>query len=598
MHPQKRFEDFCRHGSTFETKAPIAQERNCFRSQKKMQSYDEATAFLGEWGPYQRTIFVFLSLTVVPNGYTALTMVFLADIPQHHCRLPNSSNVTIGETSYVNLSLLIPVEEVDDEQMYSKCTRYRTQLKDSLNDTMPEIEPCIDGWMYNTDRYMSTIVTEWDLVCDNNWKGPFTTSIFFLGVLCGSIISGQLSDRYGRKVVLFGGIALQTILNLIQLASQSWEMFCVLHFFVGVGDIASYIAAFVLGTELLRKSERIAYTALGVCIFYAFGYMLLPLCAYYIRDWRMLLLTLTLPEILYVPLWWYIPESPRWLLTQGYVEQAEAILKDAARKNGITHPGVIFDTTCHSTEPVDRNRHEHNYLDLIITANIRNVTILSFFIWMISNIGYHGLSLNTPNMHGDPYINCFISAASEILVYVIVWWLMRVSPRRITTASMFILSGGVLLLVQFVPSTLQIMITVLLIICKSGATAVYTIIYIFTSELYPTVVRNMGLGACSMASRIGSVISPYFAYLVTYSKILAFMLLGGLMVTAGLLSLLLPETHGQPLSETIHQMQPMSCCYGSAKGHCCKLSTYRTTVQQNHQPQDDITSSAILTAGL
>ncbi|GCC26954.1 hypothetical protein chiPu_0005374 [Chiloscyllium punctatum] len=377
----------------------------------------------------------------------------------------------------------------------------------------------------------------WDLVCDNSWKGPFTTSIFFLGVLCGSLISGQLSDRYGRKVVLFGGIALQTTLNLIQLASQSWEMFCVLHFFVGVGDIASYIAAFVLGTELLRKSERIAYTALGVCIFYAFGYMLLPFCAYYIRDWRMLLLTLTLPEILYVPLWWYIPESPRWLLTQGYVFQAEAILKDAARKNGITHPGVIFDTTCRSTEPVDRNRHEHNYLDLIITANIRNVTILSFFIWMIGNIGYHGLSLNTPNMHGDPYINCFISAASELLVYVIVWWLMRVSPRRITTASMFILSGGVLLLVQFVPS-------------------------------------------------------------ITYSKILAFMLMGGLMVTAGLLSLLLPETHGQPLSETIHQMQPMSCCSGSAKGHCCKPSSYRTTVQQNHQPQDDITSSAILAAGL
>ncbi|XP_048382126.2 organic cation/carnitine transporter 2-like [Stegostoma tigrinum] len=563
-----------------------------------MQSYDEAIAFLGEWGPYQRTIFLFLSLTVVPNGYTALSMVFLADIPQHHCRLPNSSNVTIGETSFLNLSLLLPVEEVGDGQMYSKCTRYKTQMKDSLNDTMPEIEPCIDGWVYNTDRYTSTIVTEWDLVCDNGWKGPFTTSVFFLGILCGSIISGQLSDRYGRKVVLFGGIALQTILNLIQLTSQSWEMFCVLYFFVGVGDTANYVAAFVLGMELLGKSERIAYTALGMCTFYAFGYMLLPLCAYYIRDWRMLLLTLTLPEILYVPLWLYIPESPRWLLTQSRVEQAEAILKDAARKNGITHPGVIFDATDSSMDPLDRNRHEHNYLDLIITADIRNVTILSFFLWMTGTIGYYGLSLNTPNMRGDPYINCFISAASELLVYVIVWWLMQTSPRRITTACMFILSGGVLLLVQFVPSTLQIVITLLLIIGKSGATAVYTIIYIFTSELYPTVVRNMGLGACSMASRVGSIISPYFAYLVTYSEILAFVLMGSLMVTAGLLSLLLPETRDQPLPETIQQMQPMSCCYGSVKGHCCKISSFQTTAQQTSQSQGDITSSDISTAGL
>ncbi|XP_020383914.2 solute carrier family 22 member 5-like [Rhincodon typus] len=563
-----------------------------------MQSYDEATAFLGEWGPYQRTIFFFLSLTVVPNGYTVLSMVFLADIPQHHCRLPNSSNVMIGETSFLNLSLLLPVEEVGDGQMYSKCTRYKTEMKDSLNDTMPEIEPCIDGWVYNTDRYISTIVTEWDLVCDNGWKGPFTTSIFFLGVLCGSIISGQLSDRYGRKVVLFGGVALQTILSLIQLTSQSWEMFCVLYFFGGVGDIAHYVAAFVLGTELLRKSERIAYTSLGVCTFYAFGYMLLPLCAYYIRDWRMLLLTLTLPEILYVPLWLYVPESPRWLLTQSRVEQAEAILKDAARKNGITYPGPIFDTTYSRMDPVDRNRHEHNYLDLIIRADKRNVTILSFFLWMIGSIGYYGLSLNTPNMHGDPYINCFISAASELLVSVIVWWLMRASPRRITTASMFILSGGVLLLVKFVPSTLQIVITLLLIIGKSGATAVYTIIYIFTSELYPTVVRNMGLGACSMASRIGSIISPYFAYLVVHSEILAFMLMGSLMVTAGLLSLLLPETRDKPLPETIQQMQPMSCCYGSVEGNCCKISSFQTTVQQTSQSQGDITSSDTSTAGL
>uniref|UniRef100_UPI00398EA0FE organic cation/carnitine transporter 2-like n=1 Tax=Pristiophorus japonicus TaxID=55135 RepID=UPI00398EA0FE len=562
-----------------------------------MKSYEEATAFLGEWGPYQRTIFFFLSATIIPNGYMVLSMVFLADIPQHHCRLPISSNVTTGEPSFMNLSLLLPMEEVDGEQTYSKCTRYRIHMEDGFNDTARETEPCVDGWVYSTDRYISTIVSEWDLVCDNNWKGPFTTSVFFLGVLCGSIISGHLSDRYGRKVVLFGGTALQTILSLSQLASPSWELFCILYFFIGVGEISNYVAAFVLGSELFGKSGRIAYTTVGICISYALGYSLLPLCAYYIRDWRMLLLTLTLPEILYVPLWWYIPESPRWLLTQGKVEQAEVILKAAAKKNGITHLGPIFDTTCSNMDPVNRNEHAHTYLDLVITSNIRNVTILSLFIWMACAIGYYGLSLNTPNMHGDPYINCFASAASEIIVCVIVWWLMRVSPRRIVTASMLLLSGGVLLLIQFVPSTLQIVITILLMIGKSGATAAYTIIYIFSSELYPTVVRNMGLGACSMASRIGSIISPYFAFLVAYSDILAFILMGTLMVASGIFTLLLPETHDQPLPEIIQQMQPMSCCCTSAKLQRCTPFSFQTTAQQVNDPQDGVTSSPTSTAG-
>lgn len=48
---------------------------------------------------------------------------------------------------------------------------------------------------------------------------------------------------------------------------------------------------------------------------------------------------------------------------------------------------------------------------------------------------------------------------------------------------------------------------------KFGITSAFSIVYVYTAELYPTVVRNMGVGASSMASRLGSILSPYFVYL-------------------------------------------------------------------------------------
>lgn len=54
---------------------------------------------------------------------------------------------------------------------------------------------------------------------------------------------------------------------------------------------------------------------------------------------------------------------------------------------------------------------------------------------------------------------------------------------------------------------------ILVMMGKFGITSAFSMVYVYTAELYPTVVRNMGVGASSMASRFGSILSPYFVYL-------------------------------------------------------------------------------------
>ncbi|XP_018419284.1 PREDICTED: solute carrier family 22 member 5-like [Nanorana parkeri] len=524
-----------------------------------MRDYDEVTSFLGEWGPFQLTIFFLLSASIVPNGFTGLSAVFLTATPEHRCSVPDSANLSLA---WRNVS--IPWEEKDGVLVQSRCWRYKLDTLRSFSDQglLPglhvnvsdlEKEKCLDGWDYDRDIYHSTIVTEWDLICENDWKGPLTTSLFFLGVLFGSFVSGQMSDRFGRKKVLFTTMAVQTGFSIIQVFSVSWEMFAVLFLIVGMGQISNYVAAFILGAEILGKSVRIIFSTLGVCIFYAIGYMLLPLIAFFIRDWRMLLLALTIPGLFCIPLWWIIPESPRWLLSQGRITEAEDIIRKAAKKNGITAPEIIFSLS--ELQDVKNQFHKaYNFIDLIKTRNIRIVTFLSILLWMIISVGYFGLSLNTPNLHGDPYLNCFLSAIIEVPAYVMAWVLLRRFSRRYSTSSTLFLGGVVLLFIQLVPQELGILSIVLVMLGKFGITSAFSMVYVYTAELYPTVVRNMGIGASSMASRLGSILSPYFVYLGAYDRHLPFVLMGSLTVLVGIFTLFLPETNGMPLPDTIEEM--------------------------------------------
>ncbi|KAL1252329.1 hypothetical protein QQF64_017022 [Cirrhinus molitorella] len=188
--------------------------------------YDDSTAFLGDWGPFQRTVFILLCLSIIPNGFTGLSIVFLGDTPAHRCLIPAAMNIT---DEWRNAS--IPLDEDDENNFqFSKCSRHRMDIVKNYSDrgllpwvdvnvsTIPQ-EGCMDGWEYDKGTYISTIVSEWDLVCSDDWRAPLTSSLFYSGVLTGSLISGQMSDRFGRKNVLFVTMAIQTVFTSIKISS-------------------------------------------------------------------------------------------------------------------------------------------------------------------------------------------------------------------------------------------------------------------------------------------------------------------------------------------------------------------------------------------
>ncbi|XP_030577849.1 LOW QUALITY PROTEIN: solute carrier family 22 member 5-like [Archocentrus centrarchus] len=477
-----------------------------------MQDYDEVTAFLGQWGHFQQTVFFLLCSSVLPNGF-AFSLVFLTDIPNHHCLVPD---INVTEDWH---QAIIPVEVVNGKLELSRCSRYRLDVVRNLsaqgyvpgqdiNLTNLEQEHCVDGWSYTKNVYHSTIVSKFDLVCTEEWKQPFTSTIYFLGVLVGSFFSGQLSDRFGRKPVLFVTMAIQTVFTFAQIFSPSWAVFCILLFISGLGQISNYVSAFVLGTEIFTGNVRVLFSSMGVCLAFAFGFMMLPLFAYFLRDWKSILLVLSVPGLLYIPLWWLIPESPRWLLSQGRVEEAEDIVKYAAKKNKVEPPQVIFEDFNLPADKTQAKEH-HSIFSLLRTTNIRNTSFILCLVWFSLSTGYFGLSLNTSRLHADPFISCFISAAVEVPAYISSWLALRYLRRQLSVICVLLLGGVSLYFIQLVPRGLSYLSIALEMLGKFGITTGTALMFAYTAELYPTVVRNTATGMCTTVSRVGSCIAPF-----------------------------------------------------------------------------------------
>ncbi|XP_069108125.1 organic cation transporter protein-like [Argopecten irradians] len=517
-----------------------------------MERFKEVVNIIGEFGLYQKRIYLLICLPSIFSAFIMLNTVFLLGIPQHRCAIPGYPNDTFAVQSPSHKALinrLIP-PSTDETLDYAKCELYDRTLDGDDNST--DLKECSD-WVYDKTVFINTFTSEQNIVCKDKLGTANSQMIFFFGVLTGAFVLGTISDVIGRKKTLCLSFLLLFGTTLAVSWAPDFITFCILRFLVGASCAGMFMTAFVIGMELVGPSKRV-FAGIIVDFFFAIGTVLLGAIGYAFKEWKYIEITCSAPIAMFLLYWWLVPESPRWLISQGRIEEANKIIQKAAKVNKITIPEKIL--TADSIEEPETGRLWHLFASRVLLVR----TLIIFFNWLVVVMGYYGLSLNTGNLGGDFYVNFMVSGLVEFPAYTLCLILLDRVGRRLLHATCMI-SGGIACIITIFPmlyadESLEPITITLAMLGKVGISAAFAIIYVWSAELFPTVVRNSGMGASSSCARIGGMIAPYIADLSkvvegNLGRALPLVIFGGASVVAGVMSLWLPETKSRALPETI-----------------------------------------------
>lgn len=282
------------------------------------------------------------------------------------------------------------------------------------------------------------------------------------------------------------------------------------------------------------------------------GHLLLPLVAYYFRNWKDIQIAISAPSLLVLPLiYWDLPESPRWYLAVGRTEDAITTLEQAAIRNDLPTSNIKESIIkCSKDMEVDA-KQKASMLDLIRTPNMRKKTIFISFNWLVCGLCYFGLAQFISHLGGDIFVNVAVSAVAVMPGVFVSMWAFSSLGRKVSLISSNMTASIALLLVPFVPESLPWVKTFLSSLGLLALSISFYCVYTYGGELYPTVVRTVGLGTSSMCARVGAMAAPFVASLGDVNPLIPLIVFGTPPVIASVMCALLPETKGCKLPDTL-----------------------------------------------
>jgi len=520
---------------------------NTFTNNNKITVDEAFDGYVGQIGRGQLKQFLLSSSAWLPAAFLTLVSVFTQRTPEWEC--------LVGEDD----------DEDDAYYYYSYCSEQKAKASEddlsvlcTLNDyydkNKNETTSSVDGgenivWKWTNEK--QSIVSEFSLICKDEYKKQLASSMFFLGFFFGAGVLGQLSDARGRRTGVYAAVLISSLGAGLASISYSYSQYFVAVFIGGFGVGGIGVASFVLCTEPLGISWKGImgigtqyWWALGICSMSFFGYLMR-------ESWRTYSFFCGVIGCGYVALTFsFLRESPRWLLANGKPNEAKEVLEFLAKKNG----RLTFDRLPDLKEP---ERTESVNVSAIFPHKKLKLRLMCMaFVFACNGLIYYGISLNVGNLAGSIYLNNFLSGLVEIPSHIVAQFAVDIIGRRTTLMSLMSLSGFGAFISGFLKGKQRIFFA---LVGRFGISGSFNVVYLYTTELFPTIVRSAALGSCSMIGRIGSISAPQVLFLRVISPELPSIVLALFAFLAVLTCTLVPETHGLILEESLEGAELQAC---------------------------------------
>lgn len=419
-------------------------------------------------------------------------------------------------------------------------------------------DPSCPSIVVGKQFYYRSIISDFELYCDRFPLRMVAQFLVMFGVFIGNFIYSYAADKVGRKWPFIVSILTQPVFGVWMAFSSGIVSFLVAKFLLCINVGGSMINGFVLFSEVSGKKWR---PLMGILYHlpFTFGHLTLSGLAYvFYYDWRYLQLTISLPILVLVYLIWVLPESPRWLLAVGKVEQAIKNLERIAKCNGLPTENIREIVTAEierkaalQAGPVRKGKLK----DMFKNCQMSIVTVGMWLNWLAVTCAYYGMAQLSSAFTESFYINNALSAALQIPGVMFLLWTINAWGRKASQISSDFISAAGCLAVALTPAKYKIIPAG---IAMFGMANCFPCCYVYAAELFPTTIRNIGVGSSSSIGRIGGMTSPVFEYLKEYGTFIPPLLFAILLAIAGVFIIFLPETKGRELPTTVEDLKEWS----------------------------------------